>query len=256
MAGNWYVKVYRDALDCWLKLRLRGSEWAVLMYLAGAIWGWHRVSTKKSLGEIADKTGISRKQVLRAIKRLEKAGLVITEGQERRKQNFRLRPPGEYTVIEAKLVTKMTPDEAKPIESENLVTKMAKSGDKDDTNLVTRSRSKLQSPYKPLNKEIRKKERDDDTNNNSFMKPTVSNFPSLKDDNPAWRHYLSSKSGQLPALLRASKLYQLENNVILAFKYPLHKQNAEKKMESVQAIVAAFIDRSDAVVQCVCEGER
>ncbi len=252
MVGNRFVKIYRDPLDCWLKLRLTGSEWTVLMYLAAAIWGWHRVSTKKSLAEIASKTGNSRRVVLRAIQRLEKAGLVITEGQERRKQNFRLRPLGEYTEIEAKLVTKMTPVEAKPTESENLVTKMAKSGDKHDTNLVTGPRSKV-LPIKEVNKEIIK-ERDDATTNNSFMKPTVSSIPSLKEDNPAWRQYLSGKSGRLPALLKVSKLYQLENNVTLAFKYPLHKEYAEKDMESVQGIVADFIGHTTQVL-CVLESE-
>lgn len=124
MAGNRFVKIYRDALDCWLRLRLTGSEWAVLMYLASATWGWHRVSTKKSLGEIAGEIGRGRRVLLRTIKGLEKAGLVMSEGEERRKHVFKLRPPGEYTEIEANLVTQMTSVEAKSMETENLVTKM------------------------------------------------------------------------------------------------------------------------------------
>ena len=105
MAGNNFVKIYRDALDCWLKKRLTGSEWTVLMYLASQTWGWHRASTKKSLAEIANEIGSTRKQVLRAIKGLEKAGLVMFEGEERRKHVFKLRPPEEYMEFEAKLVT-------------------------------------------------------------------------------------------------------------------------------------------------------
>ena len=164
MTGNKFVKVYRDALDCWLKKKLTGSEWTVLMYLASATWGWHRASTKKSLAEVANEIGSTRRQVLRAIKGLEKAGLVMFEGEERRKHVFKLRPPEEYTEFEAKLVTQMTPVEAKSIQTENLVTFMAKTGDINDTNLVTCPDTKVLSPYKPLRKKERKKERDYDFN--------------------------------------------------------------------------------------------
>jgi len=173
MSGERFVKVYKDAINCWLKLRLTGIEWSVLIYLASATWGWHRLSTQKSLGEIADGVSSNRRTVLRAIQSLKKAGLVVSEGEERRRNVFKLRQPGEYTEIEPNLVSPATPLEGRWLETDSLVTEMTKTGDKDSNKLVTRPGVTAHSPNNPLYKEKRELKKEGNNRNNN---------PRIKED--------------------------------------------------------------------------
>ncbi len=109
---------------------------------------------------------------------------------------------------------------------------------------MTHSGVKVQSPYKPLYKEIRNKERDGDTNSNSLssMETTFPNLPSLKEDDHDWQQYLDANKGKLYGILKWTKLYRSEGKVSLVFKYPAHKEIAKESFNFVRKVVEDFTD--------------
>lgn len=163
-----YVKVYKAELASWQKMQLTGLEWDVLMVIAEKTWGWRKESVSISFAEIAKLTGHNRRRVTSAIACLRLSGILQATGQQRAVQHFSINPPEAYH-----LVTKRTPvyarntkttgdqnDTSSDVTPPHYMTgdqNDTKSGDQNDTNLVTCSGVKSQSLL--INNPNKKKER-------------------------------------------------------------------------------------------------
>jgi len=75
-----FTQIPNDVLDHLLP-RLTESQLKVLLAIARATWGWHEPCSALSLSELAARTGLSRRSIMRAVAQLEELTVILVHRQ-------------------------------------------------------------------------------------------------------------------------------------------------------------------------------
>jgi phage replication O-like protein O len=78
---NGHIDIANEVAEALARYRLSGAEWQVLWVIIRFTWGWHKKDEYISYGVIAEKTGLKRPNVIRAVQSMANKKILVKNGQ-------------------------------------------------------------------------------------------------------------------------------------------------------------------------------
>ncbi|MBU1864279.1 MAG: replication protein [Candidatus Omnitrophica bacterium] len=125
---NGHIGIANEIVEHFATLKLSGTDWQVLWVILRKTWGWHKKSDKISMGQIAEMTGLDRRHVCRALKRLTLRKVVAKNG-DTLPTSYSFNKDYEKWHTETLPVAKFDDSKKEDKVSPKMVTPVAKNGD-------------------------------------------------------------------------------------------------------------------------------
>jgi phage replication O-like protein O len=107
-----YTQIPNDILDEWMN-QLSGAEFKILMAIARKTFGWQKKKDKISINQLIELTGLSKRNIIDSLRKLQFLKIIFIEGDERNIKNFGIIIDEETVADDIKSGAEIAPDNIK-----------------------------------------------------------------------------------------------------------------------------------------------